>query len=359
MKAAVCRAFGEPLVIEEVTLAAPKTGEVEVKIAACAICHSDITYADGAWGGSLPAVYGHEAAGWVQRTGPGVTGFAKGDRVIVTLVRSCGTCPACAGGQPTSCDHVYDPLPSPLSDADGGVMGYGMQTAAFAERVVVDQSQLVHLPDDIELDVASLVACGVITGIGAVTNTARMPAGARIAVIGAGGVGLNTIQGAALSGAAQIIAMDLTPEKLDTAKAFGATHGVIASDGDAVEQVRALCDGRGVDFAFVTVGAGAAFQSAPDLLASGGAVVMVGMTASGVKVDYEPCNLAALNQSILGSRMGQVVLPRDIPWILSMYQQGRLKLDELISGRYALEDINEAIAATKAGISGRNVIIFD
>ena len=357
MRAAVCRAFGEPLRIEEVTLDPPGPGQVAVRVAACAICHSDIAYADGAWGGSLPAVYGHEAAGTVTALGPGVTGLAPGDPVLVTLIRACGGCPACAGGDPTSCDHAFDTDPSPLRDASGTPLMQGMKTAGFAEAVVVDMSQVVPLPPDLPLDQACLLACGVITGVGAVVNVARMPAGATVAVIGAGGVGLNTIQGAALAGASRIIAIDIQPAKLDAARAFGATDGVLAGP-DAARAVRGLVGGRGVDFAFVTVGAPAAIAAATDLLAAGGAVVVVGLPASGVMVGYEPTRLASLNQSIVGARMGRTVLARDIPWLIQHWRAGRLRLAELISNRYPLEAINDAIAATSAGADRRNVIVF-
>lgn len=358
MKAAICTEFGKPFSIAEISLAPPMAGQIQVKLAACAICHSDIAYANGIWGGTLPAVYGHEAAGIVTMLGQGVSSFRQGDRVLVTLIKACGRCPSCVGGQPTSCDHTWDAAPTPLSNADGP-LARGMNVGGFAESVVVDASQCVRLPDDIALDVASLLACGVITGIGAVVNTAKMKPGSNVAVIGAGGVGLNTIQGAALCGAARIIALDINSEKLVAAREFGATDGILANAPDVAAQVRALTSGRGVDYAFVTVGAPSVFQSAPDLLAAGGAMVMVGMTGSSDEVTYKPVNIASMNQSLLGSRMGQTVLSRDIPWLLELYRQGRLKLDELVTGRWRLDQINEAMADTKAGKARRNVIIFD
>ena len=196
MRAAVCRAFGEPLTVEEVAIAPPGPFQLAVRIAACAICHSDLAYAAGAWGGALPAVYGHEAAGRVTAAGAGVRGFAPGDFVLVTLIRACGACPACAGGAPTSCDHAWDKGESPLRDAAGAPLAQGMSTAAFAEAVVVDASQCVRLPADLPADLACLLACGVITGVGAVVNAGRMAPGASVAVVGAGGVGLNAVQGA-------------------------------------------------------------------------------------------------------------------------------------------------------------------
>lgn len=358
MRAAVCRNFGAPMSLETLSIAPPGPGQIAVRTSACAICHSDIAYADGIWNSALPAVLGHEAAGIVTAYGAGVTGFSKGDRVLVTLIRACGTCPACALDRPTSCDSAYATTASPLTDASGAPVTQGMLTAGFAEQMVVDTSQCVPLPDDINLDVAALLACGVITGVGAVTNTAKLAPGQTAAVIGAGGVGLNTIQGCRIAGASKTIAVDLTQDKLDTARDFGATDTIL-SGPDLESSVRELTNGRGVDFAFVTVGAAPVFQAAPDLLAPGGAMVMVGLTGSDDTVTYKPVNLSALNQSLLGSRMGQTVLSRDIPALLDLYRTGALKLDELITGRYRLDQINEAIAETRSGNARRNVIVFD
>lgn len=358
MKAAVCRAFNQPLSVEEITLDPPRQGEVEVTLAACAICHSDIHYMDGAWGGTLPAVYGHEAAGWVTAVGDGVTAYATGQRVLVTLIKACGHCACCASGRPTICQDPHY-LDTPIRLADGTPATQGMATGAFAERVVVHASQLAPLPDDMPLDVASLLSCGVITGTGAVFNSARMPMGSSALVIGAGGVGLNAIQGARIAGARRIIAMDVEPAKLDAARDFGATDGVLATAEDARSQVRALTGGRGADYVFVTVGAVRAYEQALGLCAAGGAVVMAGMTANDEVMRLNPGNTAYLEQSLVGSRMGSTVLTRDIPRLIDYYRQGRLKLDELISNRYPLERINEAIEDARTGRSRRNVILFD
>ncbi|NCW69646.1 MAG: hypothetical protein EBV86_13990, partial [Marivivens sp.] len=220
IKAAVCHEFGKPLVVENVELRAPIGGEVEVTLAACAICHSDITYASGAWGGSLPAVYGHEAAGHVTAVGDGVHGVKVGDPVVVTLIRSCGTCAPCSSGKPTICDTSYDGDHGPLKTVDGGKLHQAMATGGFAEKVVVDHSQVVRIPENMDLAAASLLACGVITGVGAVVNAAQLRAGQDVVVIGAGGVGLNAIQGARIAGARRIVAVDMTPEKLEAAKEF-------------------------------------------------------------------------------------------------------------------------------------------
>jgi S-(hydroxymethyl)glutathione dehydrogenase/alcohol dehydrogenase len=358
MKAAVCREFGHPLTIEEVALRAPGPGEVEVKLGAVAICHSDISYAEGAWGGPLPAVFGHEAAGTVVAAGAGVGGLAAGDRVLVWMVRSCGHCLSCAGGHPTMCDTRLSMDP-PLSAADGGPMHQGLETGAFAERVVVDASQVVKLPVDIPFDAACLLACGVITGVGAAINTAKVKPGSTVVVIGAGGVGLNAIQGAALAGAARIIAIDMSEDKLAAAREFGATDGILANSDKPHRQVKALNDGRGADYVLVTVGSAKVYQGASAYLAKGGMLVMVGMPPSGEGITVEPVVVAASSQSIAGSFMGDTLPVRDIPHLVTLWRQGRLKLDELISNRYRLEEINEAIAGAKSGTVRRNVIVFE
>ncbi len=355
IRAAVCRAFGEPLTIEEMELAPPGTGEVEVAIRACAVCHSDIAYAAGAWGGRLPVVYGHEASGEVAGVGPGVTGFQPGDKVIVTLIKSCGTCHGCATGRPALCSGSRHA--TPLHGADGERVLRAMYCGAFAERTVVHESQIVCIPEDIPYDAASLLACGVITGVGAVINSARLRPGENAVVIGAGGVGLNAIQGARIAGAGRIVAIDLVPKKLEDARVFGATDGILASDGDLVEKLHALL-GKGADAVFVAVGATSAFNSAPSLLAPGGRVVLVGIPPSGELASYDPDIVASAGQMLLGAKMGDSVLARDIPWLTELYLQGRLKLDELITGRWSIDQINEAIADTKTGKARRNVIVF-
>ena len=359
MKAAVCREFGAPLVIEELHLADPGPGEVKVRMVATAICHSDITYAEGGWGGQLPAVYGHEGAGIVAEVGPGVHSVKVGDAVVVTLIRSCGHCHGCTMGMPVTCDATF-PLDatSPLTDASGASIVHGLRTAAFAEQVVVDESQLVVVPADLGFDVASLLACGVITGFGAVTNTAGVQPGSHVVVFGCGGVGLNSVQGALLSGAQTIVAIDLAESKLQAALEFGATHTLNPVTDDVVARVRELTDGRGADYVFVTVGAKAAFDASYALLAKAGAVVLVGMPANGVMSEIDPGTMAAYSQRILGSKMGGSRISIDIPNLVNLYKQGRLKLDELISGRYALADINEAMESVKRGDALRNVIVF-
>ena len=357
IKAAVCHAFGDPLVIEDIQLRAPVLGEVEVTLEAVAICHSDISFAEGAWGGSLPAVYGHEAAGRVSAIGDGVGTVAVGDPVVVTLIRACGCCRTCASGMPTLCETPYDGDSGPIKTASGGRLHQAMASGAFAQKVVVDQSQIVKIPATMPMDAASLISCGVITGVGAVVNAAKLRAGQDVVVIGCGGVGLNAIQGARIAGARRIVAVDMSDEKLAVAREFGATDGVLAS-AEKPWRAATRAMGRGADAVIVTVGAIPAYDCAPRYLAAGGRVIMVGMPHSGDTSSYEPVVLAAIGQGMVGSKMGDVVIQRDIPWMVDLYAQGRLKLDELISGRWRLDQINEAIADTKSGAARRNVILF-
>ncbi len=359
MKAAVCREFGKPLVIEDIKLADPNAGEVKVKLGACAICHSDIFFAEGAWGGELPAVYGHEAAGVVDTIGAGVYHIKPGDHVVVTLVRSCGKCSCCAQGYHGSCTETF-PLDekSPLQSANGVDIVHGLRTGAFAEYVVVEASQAVVVPKDISFDAASLLACGVITGFGAVTNSAKLRPGSSAVVIGTGGVGLNTVQGAALSGAKTIIAVDLSDSKIAAAKQFGATHGLNPKLEDITEGVQNLTSSHGADYVFVTVGAKQAFDLAPSLVARGGAIILVGMPATGVMSKIDPGTIANDCIRIIGSKMGASNIHVDIPDLIDLYKAGKLQLDELITARYPLEKINQAIAAVNQGDALRNVIIF-
>lgn len=359
IRAAVCREFNTPLSIETVTLADPGPGEIKVAVKACAICHSDIIYAEGGWGGTVPMVLGHEAAGVVEAVGAGVSGVAPGDHVVVTLIRSCGTCHYCSGGHQILCEEVF-PLDtaSPLTGANGETMVHGLRTGAFAEKVVVEQSQVAVIPKEIAFEAASLLACGVITGFGAVTNTAQVHPGAHVAVIGCGGVGLNAVQGAFASGARSIIAIDLQPSKLEAAKAFGATHGLNPADPDHITQLKEITEGRGVDFVFVTVGAKPAIDGAANYITKNGAIVIVGMPPSGVMGEYDPGTVAGWSQRIIGSKMGSAQVARDIPYLVTLYQEGRLKLDELVTGRFTLDQINEAIASTKQGVALRNVVVF-
>ena len=357
MRAAICREFGAPFSIEEVELATPGRGEVRCAVRAAAICHSDVIFAEGGWGGSLPAVYGHEAAGVVLETGPVVNGLAPGDHVVITMLRHCGACPCCQRGLHGACESHF-PLDgaSPILTRDGTQITQGLRTGAFAEEVVVEASQLVRIEPDIPFDVASLVACGVITGYGAVVNTAKVEAGQDVAVIGTGGVGLNSVQAARALGARRVIAIDLEDAKLEAATRFGASHCINGREEYAVERVAQITGARGLDHAFVTVGAPQAFDQSYAMLAPGGASVLVGVAAIGAQSTFDPVTLTGGAQRILGSKLAADI-HRDIPEIMRLYRAGRYQLDELISRRFAFDEINAAMEAARKGEGVRNVVM--
>ena len=360
MKAAVCYEFGKPLVIEEIEIDPPKTGEVRVKVVACAICHSDVHKIRGDWGGKLPTVAGHEAAGVVEAVGAGVTLVKPGDHVVMSLLRACGRCFFCNQGQPHLCSAEFAlTTESRLHAADGSFIEQGIKVAGFAEYAVVDQSQLVSIPKDMPLDSASLLACGVITGLGAVVNTAQVGPGQSVVVIGVGGVGLNAIQGAALSGGDPIIAVDLLDSKLEAARALGATHAGNRRDGAAAsEKVQSLTGERGADYVFITVGSPAAVAQGIPLTRRGGTLVLVGIPDDKATHPLPLAQTVWREQRILGSSMGSTRLSTQVPQLVSLYLSGRLKLDELISARFPLEQINEAIASMETGQALRNVIML-
>ena len=359
MKAAICYEFGKPLVVEDVTLDPPQQGEVHVKMAACAICHSDVHEIRGEWGGETPVISGHEAAGIIEAVGAGVTRVKPGDHVVVSLLRQCGECVMCTTGRPYNCKKEF-PLDkeSRLHNRDGVDIHHGLRTAAFAEEAVVDHSQVVKIPDEIPLECAALLACGVITGLGAVTNTAKVETGSRVVVIGCGGVGLNSVQGAVLSGASKIIAVDLLDYKLEAANEFGATHTLNAGQVDVVEEVVALTDGLGADYAFATVGSSQAIEQAVSVIRQGGTAVVVGLPAADKALFSVNSHHMVSGRSITGSSMGSTRLYVDVPRLVELYQDGRLKLDELITNRYPIEEINEAIESMERGEALRNVIVF-
>lgn len=360
MKAAVCREFGKPLVIEEIKLSPPGKQDVHVDLKACSICHSDVSFADGIWGGQLPAVYGHEGAGVIKAVGEEVNDYAVGDHVIVTLVRNCGDCHYCSDDFEVLCEgefHLSDN--GPIHNDAGETLQQAMNCGAFAEEVVVHQSQLQKAPKDMPFDVASLLACGVITGYGAVTHASDLREGQHAIVIGCGGVGLNSVQGASLKGAASVIAMDLEADKRELAKSFGATHAIDPRDSDAVDQVMEITNGRGADVVFVTVGAKSAIDSAQSYITKNATIVIVGMPSSDTRGDYDPGTMAAWGQRIIGTKMGNTVISVDIPELLELYAKGEYKLDELISGRFKLEDVNQAMDEVRSGKAIKNVIVFD
>ncbi len=360
MKAAVCYEFGKPLAVEEVTLDPPQPGEVKVKIAATGVCHSDLHLISGEWSDRQqpPFVAGHESSGTVLEVGPGVTRYKPGDRVLVTLIRSCGHCFYCTAGYPQRCEATW-PLDrdSRIHNQKGEAIRHGLRTASFAEEVVVDESQLVKIPDDLPFDVAALLACGVITGAGAVLNTAQVKAGSSVVVMGTGGVGLNSVQAARIAGAYPIIAVDRLDNKLEMAHKFGATHSVNPRTQDPIALVKELTAGRGADYVFVTVGVAKASEQAFAMLRPRGLQVIVGIPETGATVALPVYGLVQ-ERMVTGSTMGSTRLSTDVPRLINLYRNKQLMLDELITQRIPLERINEAIIHTHSGNALRNVIVF-
>jgi S-(hydroxymethyl)glutathione dehydrogenase / alcohol dehydrogenase len=353
VRAAVCYGFGQPLVVEDIAIDRPAAGEVKVRIAATAICHSDIHLLHGEWPGVPPIVAGHEAAGVVEETGSGVTRVEPGDRVVVSLLRSCGECFHCRRGAAHMCEGRFAlATESRLRNARGEAVHPGIFVGAFAEFAIVHESQVVRLPPRMPLDRAALLGCGVITGFGAVINTARVREGESVVVIGAGGVGINAIQAAAMSRAYPIVAVDRVDSKLESARAFGATH-VVKDDVRAT--VKSLTK-RGADYVFVTVGATEALPQALSVVRAGGSVVVVGMPEWKATAPVRVADLVWNEQRVIGCRMGSTRLDVDVPHLVDRYLAGELKLDELITARYSLERINDAIAAMESGAALRNLI---
>lgn len=358
MKAAVCRHFAQPLAIEDVAIGAPGPGEVKVRVVACAICQSDIHFIDGAWNSTLPAVCGHEASGVVEEIGPGVSSVAEGDHVVITLIRSCGRCHYCLAGERPLCEGKFPPGDEKITDRGGAAIFQGLRTAAFAEYAVVDASQVVALPSEIPLESAALIACGVVTGIGAVSRNASVSEGDSAVIIGTGGVGINSVQGARLEKAHPIIAIDINERKLQAALDFGADHIINPQKTDAREAVLSLTAGRGADHVFISVGSAKAVEQGLGLLRRGGSLIIAGIPPSGVHAGFDLTDFVDSGRRIIGSKMGSTHPQRDIPELVSLYLEGQLMLDELISGRYSLDNINEAIDSSKAGDALRNLIVF-
>jgi Zn-dependent alcohol dehydrogenase len=305
-------------------------------------------------------VAGHESAGIVEEVGENVTLAKPGDHVVVSLLRSCGHCFFCSTGTPHLCEAKFAlASESRLRNKEGRAIRQGIKVAGFAEYAIVDQSQVIRVPDEMPLDQASLLACGVITGLGAVVNTAKVEPKSSVVVIGLGGVGLSAIQGAVLSGAYPVIALDLVESKLAVARSFGATHAVQATQKEVTEaMVKELTQGRGADYVFVTVGSTAALAQAFGLIRRQGTIVIVGIPEASARFPFAVSQCVWNEQRVIGSSMGSTRLRVDVPRLVMLYQNGRLKLEEMISARYPLEQINEAMAAVETGEVLRNVIVF-
>jgi S-(hydroxymethyl)glutathione dehydrogenase / alcohol dehydrogenase len=359
MKAAVCYEFSKPLVVEDVEVVPPGNGEVKVKTVATAVCHSDIHLVKGQTPFSPPIVPGHETAGYVDEIGAGVTDLERGQPVLVSALISCGQCLMCTTGKPHLCEATWErDSVWPFRNHDGRPLAHFSRVGGFAEYVVVHRSQVVKLPSDMPLDSACLLACGVATGFGAVAWRAKVEAGKSCAIVGVGGVGINSVQAAFLAGAYPIIAVDVNPGKLEAAKAFGASHTANSKESDAVEAVRQLTKGRGADYVFVTVGSSAAMSQSIMMSAARGTIVWVGIPDVSETVKILPFMMLKEERTLAGCWMGSTSLQTDIPKLVELYQAGKLKLDELITERYPLERVDEAMAAVERGEALRNVVMF-
>jgi S-(hydroxymethyl)glutathione dehydrogenase/alcohol dehydrogenase len=344
------------MVVEEIRLADPGPGEVEVELAASGVCHSDYSHWSRDTWTQLPLVLGHEGAGVVKRTGPNVSRVKPGDRVVIAFGVRCGECAFCARGEPYLCTPAESPAPRMFKD--DLTLNQFAYVGSFAERTVVSEKNCVKVRDDAPLDAASLVACGVATGTGAVWNTAEVEPGANVVVIGTGGVGLNVVQGARLAGAARVIAVDLLDNKLELAREFGATHLINGGREDVVAAVQKLTGGHGADYAFEVIGTAQTIKQAFDVVRKGGTAVVVGVAREEEEVTFSAPALMRSGKRILGSVYGSTRPNVDFPKIIDLYMEGRLKLNELISRRFELGEINEAFRALHAGEVARGVIEF-
>lgn len=359
MKAAVCYETGKPLVIEDVDIAPPEKGEVKVKMAATAVCHSDIHLIRGEIPWKIPCIPGHESAGYIEEVGEGVTTVKKGDPVVASLLISCGKCLYCTTGRPHLCNTTWRrDTESPYHNQKGEPLSQAFRIGSFGEYTILDESQVVKIPGDMPLDRASMLACGVITGFGAAVNRAKVRPMSSCVIIGVGGVGLNAIQGAAISGANPVIAIDISDKKLEAAKVFGATHTINSSKVDAVEAVKEMTDGLGADYVFITVGSVEALTQGFNMTANCGMTVAVGLPKMQDTITLSPFPFIMGERVLTGSFMGTTTLQTDIPKMIKLYQSGILKLDELITDHYPLEKINEAIDAVMEGKALRNIITF-
>jgi S-(hydroxymethyl)glutathione dehydrogenase/alcohol dehydrogenase len=366
MRAAVLHSIPGRLEVEDVEVATPGPHEVLIQTSAAGLCHSDQHVLDGSLVMPTPVVLGHESAGIVQAVGNQVSYVKPGDHVITCTSAFCGQCEFCLGGRPALCDHVgleRGPHEPPRLSQNGSVCIPFAGLGGLAEEMLVHEHAVAKIRQDMPLDRAALIGCAVTTGVGAVFRTARVEAGSTVGVIGCGGVGLNCVQGAVLAGASRIVAVDTNPFKLDLARQFGATDVVNASDGEAVEQIRTLLPGgpspasAGVDYAFEAIGTKRTAEQAFAILKKGGTATLIGVMPSGTTIEL-PGTEFLREKKLQGSLMGSNRFRQDMPRYIDLYLDGRLKLDELVSARINLDDVNDGFAAMVRGEVARSVIVF-
>lgn len=360
MKAAVLNTAPGRLEFEELEVDTPGPREVVIRTAAVGLCHTDLHYVDAHWRTELPEVLGHEASGVVEAVGADVTAVTPGDHVVTCMTAFCGRCRYCISGRLTLCINYSGlrdrPRPA-LTTKSGTAVGRMGGVGGFAEKMLVHENSVVRVDDEIPMDRASLLGCATITGVGAVWHSARVQPGSSVAVIGCGGVGLSTIQGAALAGAARIIAIDIDQRSLEQAIGLGATETVNANDSDPVAAVRAL-SGGGVDYSFEAIGRRATVEQAFAMLARGGVATVLGMVPDDQPLHITASELFFYEKRLQGSLLGSNQFPTDIPRLVELYLQGRLQLDEMISHRFTFEDIDAGLAALREGGVNRVVVEF-
>ena len=363
MKAAVFRKVREPLTIESVDVDKPWGREVLVRTAATGVCHSDLHVVDGIGRFALdrPIVLGHEGSGVVEAVGSEVTTVRPGDHVVACLSGFCGSCPQCLGGHPNLCTGGIVTRPDAGAQRlsqNGEPLRQFIGISSYAERMLLHENSIVKIDPEIPLDRAALVGCGVLTGVGAALRSAGLQAGQTVAVFGCGGVGLSIVQGARIGGARQIIGVDVFDGKLEMAKRVGATHVVNSAQDDPVKAIRALTRGAGVDHSFEAVGNAKLVRQAIESLAIRGTATIVGVMPPDAMIEF-PWMAIRPECKVQTSRMGSNRFRIDIPLYLEFYRQGRLLLDEMVTRRGRLEDINEAFRAMKAGEVARSILMFN
>lgn len=359
MKAAILRSVGSPLSIEDVAISKPGPREVLIRTAATGVCHSDLHFYEGSYPTRLPTILGHESAGVVEAVGSEVRSVQPGDHVVTCLSAFCGHCDHCVSGHISRCvspETQRAKTDEPRLGDSAAPMTQFLHLSAFAEQMLIHENACVRIRPDMPLDRAALLGCAVITGYGAITYTAQVRPGESVAVIGCGGIGLCAINAAALAGAGRIIAIDRIAEKEDLARRFGATDFIDASDGQAVARIIEMTRG-GVDHAIEAIGLAKTAEDAFTMLRRGGTATIVGMIPVGQKVSLNGYEFLA-EKSLKGSNMGSNRFPVDIPRLVDFYMAGRLRLDELISRRIGLHQIEEAFAEMKGGNIARSVITF-